>query len=147
MSLQAVVSTGGTHRVDIWLSMLNEIKESSWEILFGRGLQSMHQVTLAGHIYDVVAHNHYIQVMYDQGVIGLVLFGCLVAACMMRCAKRRVCVAVALIGMLGLGVSLSFNSSVKTFWNLVAYAAFVFPADYAQPNVEKEAVHQDCEED
>ena len=89
----------------------------------------MHQITLDGHTYGVMAHNHYIQLMYDQGVIGLLLFGALVVACLVRCRKKRVCVAVALIGMLALGMSLSFNSSAKTFWNLVAYAAFVFAVD------------------
>lgn len=147
MSLDSVVSTRGTYRVDIWLSMLKEIKEGSWQIFFGRGLQSMHPMVLDGRPYNVVAHNHYIQVMYDQGMIGFLLFGALVVACLVRCAKKRVCVAVALVGMLALGVSLSFNPSIKTFWNLVAYAAFVFPADYSRPTVEKEAVHSDCGED
>lgn len=147
MSVQEVISSGGTHRADIWRSMLGEIKDGTWQVLFGRGLQSTQHLVLNGRLQEVVAHNHYIQLMYDQGVIGVLLFGLLVGACLVRCAKKQTCVAVAMIGMLALGMSLSFNPSVKTFWNLIAYAAFVLPKDHRWLVKEKRAVQPACEED
>lgn len=126
MSVEAVVETGGTHRTDAWLSMLDTIKESKWEVFFGRGIGVLHPMIIAGKEYWVVAHNHLIQVMYDQGLIGLISFVMLVGCCFFRCVRKRKCVAIALVGMLALSVSLSFNPSVKFFWNMIPYAAFAF---------------------
>ena len=130
MSVEAVVETGGTHRTEIWKSMLNEIKNSSWEFVFGRGIGSLHPMMVAGKEELVVAHNHLIQVLYDQGVIGVILFFMLIICCYLRCIKERKCVAIALLGALALSVSLSFNPSTKSFWNLIPYAAFAFPNFY-----------------
>ena len=126
MSISAVIETGGTNRTKVWASMINEMKNSSWEIVFGRGIQQYHRMTIDGKVYMAAAHNHIIQVMYDQGIIGLVAFALLVIVCIARCFKKRKCVAIALVGMMALSLSLSFNPSVKSFWNIIPYAAFVF---------------------
>ena len=126
-SLQAVMETRGTYRLDIWKSMLQEIGEFPRAFLTGRGLDSQHGIFMAGKLEFVVAHNHYIQTLYDQGFIGFILFLSLVGACMVRCFKRRPCVTAAMIAMLVLGISLSFNASTKALWNLIVYAAFAFP--------------------
>ena len=127
MSIEAVVETGGTHRTEIWASMLDKIKNSSWEFIFGRGIGTLHPMMVAGKVQLVVAHNHTIQLLHDQGIVGLIAFVMLVVCCILRCIKKRQCVAIALLGMLALSVSLSFNPSIKSFWNLIPYAAFAFP--------------------
>ena len=127
MSIEAVVETGGTHRTEIWASMLNKIKNSSWEFIFGRGIGYLHPMMVAGKEVLVVAHNHMIQVLYEQGIVGVIAFLMLVVCCILRCIKNRQCVAISLLGMLALSVSLSFNPSIKSFWNLIPYAAFAFP--------------------
>ena len=127
MSVEAVVETGGTHRTEIWKSMIDKIKNSSWEFIFGRGIGSLHPMLVAGKVQLVVAHNHLIQVLYDQGIVGVIAFLILVVCCILRCIKKRECVAIALLGMLALSISLSFNPSIKSFWNLIPYAAFAFP--------------------
>ena len=126
-SIQAVLETRGTYRMDIWESMLGEIADSPEFFLTGRGLESLHRVFLNGRYERVVAHNHYIQALYDQGLVGLILFLLLVGACIVRCFRKRPCVAAAMIGMLALGISLSFNTGTKPLWNLIVYAAFAFP--------------------
>ena len=75
----------------------------------------------------VAAHNHMIQSLYDQGIVGVIAFLMLVICCFVRCIKKRKCVAIALCGMMALSLSLSFNPSIKSFWNLIPYAAFCFP--------------------
>ena len=127
MSIEAVVETGGTHRTEIWVSMLDKIKNSSWEFIFGRGVGALHPMMVAGKVQLVVAHNHLIQVLHDQGIVGVIAFVLLVVCCILRCIKKRQCVAIALLGMLALSMSLSFNPSIKSFWNLIPYAAFAFP--------------------
>jgi hypothetical protein len=44
-------------------------------------------------------------------------------------------VAIAIVGMMALSISLSFNQTTRTFWNLIAYAAFAFPEN-KYPNSE-----------
>lgn len=129
MSIREVVESKGTYRGDIWASMLHEIAHSDWEVVFGRGLSVLHTITLEGKVHQVFAHNQYLQVLYNQGAVGLILFCALALAGILRCGKRQKCVAVAIIGMLALGISLSFNSSTKTFWNLIAYAAMTLPME------------------
>ena len=126
MSIDAVIETGGTHRAEIWASMIDEIKNSSWEFLLGRGIGVLHPIKIAGKEVLVVAHNHMIQVLYDQGIIGVISFLILVLCCVFRCIEKRKCVVIALLGMLAISLSLSFNPSVKFFWNMIPYAAFAF---------------------
>ena len=127
MSVESVVETGGTGRMDIWKSMFREIVDQPEKLLFGRGINAMHISFVGGDWEYVVAHNQVIQITYNQGLIGLLSFLILTGICFFRCVKRRKTVSIAIIGMMALSVSLSFNQTTRTFWNLVAYAAFAFP--------------------
>ena len=127
MSVEAVLETGGTGRLDIWKSMIGEIVDQPERLLFGRGMNAMHGLFVDGAWKQVVAHNHLLQTLYNQGIVGMCLFLVLVGICFFRCRKNRKTVAVAIVGMMALSVSLSFNQTARTFWNLIAYAAFAFP--------------------
>lgn len=126
MSIEAVIETGGTNRTAIWSSMINEIKNSPLEFIFGRGIGVLHPIMIEGKEFLVVAHNHMIQVLYEQGIIGVIAFVMILLCCFFRCVKKRKCVSIALLGMLAISLSLSFNPSVKFFWNMIPYAAFAF---------------------
>ena len=127
MSVAAVLETGGTGRVTIWKSMLQEIADQPKKLLLGRGINAMHWLFVRGSWTDAVAHNQVIQVVYNQGLIGLFSFLILTGTGFFRCVKRRKTVSIAIVGMMALSVSLSFNQTTRTFWNLIAYAAFAFP--------------------
>lgn len=127
MSVEAVVETGGTGRLDIWKSMIQEIVDQPERILLGRGMDAMHELFVDGTWRQVVAHNHLLQTLYNQGIVGMLSFLVLVGVCFSRCRKNRKVVAVAVIGMMALSASLSFNQTTRSFWNLIAYAAFAFP--------------------
>ena len=127
MSVEAVVETGGTGRWDIWKSMIQEIVNHPEKLLLGRGINAMHRLFVLGSWVNAVAHNQVIQTVYNQGLIGLLSFLLLTGISFFRCLKRRKTVAIAIIGMLALSISLSFNQTTRTFWNLIAYAAFAFP--------------------
>lgn len=126
MSVENVIETGGTGRWYIWKSMLGEIINSPNEFLFGRGINAAHKMFISGKWNTVVAHNHVIQVLYNQGLTGLISFVLLTVGCFLHCIKKRKTVSIAIIGMIALSVSLSFNQTTRTFWNLVAYAAINF---------------------
>ena len=127
MSVEAVVETGGTGRMDVWKSMIREIVDQPEKLLFGRGLNIFHRVEVDGRWSDKVAHNQVIQTVYNQGLVGLISFLLMIGISFFRCLKRRKIVSIAMIGMMALSVSLSFNQTTRTFWNLIAYAAFAFP--------------------
>ena len=127
MSVEAVVESGGTGRLEIWGSMLQEIMDQPEKFLLGRGISSMHRMIKQGSLVHVVAHNQIIQTLYNQGLIGLLAFLLLSGIGFFRCVKRRKTVSIAILGMMALSLSLSFNQTTRTFWNLIAYAALAFP--------------------
>ena len=127
MTVEAVAETGGTGRWYIWESMTREIANQPKKLLFGRGIDAKQRVFVGGAWRNVVAHNQLIQVTYNQGLVGLISFLLLTGISFFRCVKRRKTVAIAIIGMMALSVSLSFSQTTRTFWNLIAYAAFAFP--------------------
>lgn len=136
MSVTNVIETGGTGRWYIWKSMLNEIIHSTDKLLFGRGVPSLHMIFHGGTYNEGVAHNHLLQTLYDQGLVGLIAFLMLVCASFLRCVNKRKTAAIAIIGMLALSVSLTFNPTTRTFWNLIAYAAFNFSADEGTESID-----------
>ncbi len=68
--LSNLVSSGGNGRVDIWKNSLDIILEESnlLQMLFGHGFLS--SVSIVG----TTLHNVLIEIMFDQGLVGLLLF-------------------------------------------------------------------------
>ena len=127
MSLEAVMETRGTGRMDIWMSMARQIVNQPENLLLGRGINAKHRLFLAGAWENTYAHNQILQITYNQGLIGLLSFLVVTGVGFFRCVQRRKTVAIAIVGMMALSISLSFNQTTRTFWNLIAYAAFAFP--------------------
>lgn len=126
LSIEAVIESRGTYRGDIWVSMLHEIANSTWELLIGRGINATHTMIIAGKMQEVVAHNNFIQVLYNQGVFGLVTFLIICVVAFFRNIRKRTYISVGLIGIITLTLTLTVNPSIKSFWNLMIYAAFAF---------------------
>lgn len=125
-ALQAILESRGTGRVDIWLSMLETISESKWELLLGRGVLAQHEFFLGGQMAKWAAHNQFIQALYNQGIPGLLTFLLMSFGAVFRNIKKRPHIAAAMLGMLALCMTLTINTSIKTFWNLLIYAALSF---------------------
>ena len=127
MNVDSVMESGGSGRVEIWESMIQTIITEPDKLLFGRGIKTLHRFVRDGAWREAVAHNQVLQITYNQGLVGLISFLTLTGISFFRCVKRRKTVAIAILGMMALSVSLSFNQTTRTFWNLIAYAAFAFP--------------------
>ena len=127
MNIESVVESGGSGRTDIWKSMINAIVTEPDKLLLGRGIRTLHRFLRDGAWREAAAHNQVLQVVYNQGLIGLISFLVLTGISFFRCVKRRKTVAIAIIGMTALSISLTFNQTTRTFWNLIAYSAFAFP--------------------
>ena len=62
--------TGGNGRVDIYLNIWNQFKHSSIpEQLFGHGYMAVKRIN-----YDILAHNDFLQLLYDGGLMGVLLY-------------------------------------------------------------------------
>lgn len=136
MSVEQVVESGGTGRWHIWESMLSEIANSPDQLFLGRGIRAMHKIFHGKGWREVFAHNQIIQVLYNQGIVGLATFAALTAGCFFHCIRKRKMVSIAIVGMMALSISLSFNPTTRTFWNLIAYAAFNFTEDECNTSTE-----------
>ena len=127
MNISSVVESGGSGRTAIWKSMIQTIIKEPDKLLFGRGIKTLHRFVRVRGWREVVAHNQLLQITYNQGLVGLLSFLMLTGVSFFRCVKGRKTVAIAILGMMALSISLSFNQTTRTFWNLIAYAAFAFP--------------------
>ncbi|MGN0179207.1 MAG: O-antigen ligase family protein [Monoglobaceae bacterium] len=135
-SVAAVIESRGTSRVDIWISMLDAIKHSTWELFCGRGVNSYHEMMIEGKLVHVVAHNQFIQSLYNQGLFGFISFVLMSASAIFRNIKKRGYISAAMLGTLALTMSLSINPSIKGFWNLLIYSAFTLNITNKQKEVD-----------
>lgn len=126
-SVSNVIESRGSLRVDIWISMLTEIKNSTWELFCGRGINAYHTMMKEGKLAQVVAHNQFIQSMYNQGIFGFLSFAAMSGFAIVRNRSERKYISAAMLGTLALAMSLSINPSIKAFWNLLIYSALSFP--------------------
>lgn len=124
--MNELISSKGTGRGDIWVSMLESIKNSGKTLFTGNGIDARYKIMMNGKIEEMVAHNQFIQVLYNQGIFGLITFVLLSLSAVTRNLKKRGYISAAMLGTLALAMTLSINPSVKAFWNLLIYAAFSF---------------------
>ena len=124
--------------MDIWEQAVYEIVNESEHVILGRGIDARIKMMIAGKYSTEALHSAFLQIAYGQGVLGFVLFILLAGACILRCIKKRKIIVVAVIGMLALGISLSFNASNKTYWNLICYAALPFATENRMHSAEIE---------
>lgn len=125
-SIEKLIESGGTGRASIWASMLSEIKQSTWELFCGRGIFVYHEMMMEGKLSHVVAHNQFIQSLYNQGLPGFTAFVFMTFAAVFRNLKKRVYISAAMLGMMTLIMTLTINPSIKSFWNLLIFATFSF---------------------
>lgn len=145
MNVGDVVESRGTYRMDIWEQAVDEIVNESEHVILGRGIDARIDMIIAGKYSTEALHSAFLQVAYGQGLLGFVLFLLLAGACILRCMKKRKIIVVAVIGMLALGISLSFNASTKTYWNLICYAALPFATEAClkeEKTLEEEKIYE-----
>lgn len=106
-------------RISIWSQLISEFLDSNiLQQLFGHGFGT---TTLANSAH-LVAHNVYIELLYDVGILGLLSFiGMLFAACFAMFRRGDFVVLAAVLGEAVLIISLSSFWS-KTLWGLLILA-------------------------
>lgn len=107
-SVDSVVESGGTGRFEIWRFLLDYTFKNPSRLIRGSGLLSTYDIMYAAGFQNGVAHNAFIQVLSDEGVIGLLLFLAVMAACILRNLRRAPLYACAFFALAAFAVSLTF---------------------------------------
>ncbi len=126
-SIESVVEDKGAGRFEIWELLVNYTLEEPSRIIRGDGVLSTEQSLeiIRGRETARGAHNQFIQVFADQGIIGLLLFLAFAAACFFRTLKRESYCACAFVSIMFIAMSLSFYV-FKPYVNIVIMCALTF---------------------
>ncbi len=129
-SIESVAADGASGRFDIWAGLIKYTCEKPERIIHGDGVMSTEETIKLTHSHDLAkgAHNQFIQVFADQGIIGLIFYLFWMATCFFRNVKKRPEYACAFTGLMGLAFSLSFYS-FKPLTNIVIMCALTFEND------------------
>ena len=113
-SLKNVQESGGTGRIDIWKYYLNVFNESTFlRKVFGYGSGTVM------NLYYKVAHNNWIQLLIENGIVGEVIFILVIIAFLKTAYKNNnIYLFSVLIGYIGLTMSLSLFS-YKPIWGVM----------------------------
>lgn len=135
-SVESVAEDKGSGRFDIWAILLGVIFENVNSMFFGHGLESTSLFLANANINNTVAHNHWIQLWCDQGLIGMIIFFSIFVAGIVRVYKQNAAVAISIFGMLFLSMSLTMYAYYKPFWNIIMMAAIDFQTNKVGDNIE-----------
>lgn len=123
-SVEDVLESGGTGRFDLWKYLFEHTIEEPERIIRGSGIMSTAETLANSTVTHTAraAHNQFVQVFADQGIIGILLYLIWSAACVFRNIKRRPEYSAAYLGLMVLAVSLTFYT-FKPLVNIVLMCA------------------------
>lgn len=121
-TIEAVQSDGGSGRFDIWQFLLNYTVQRPERLIRGSGVFSTYSIMRSGGLKNGVAHNAYIQILNDEGMIGLLLFVTVIALCIFRTIKREPHYAAGMVSLLAFSMSLTFYV-FKPYLNIMMLCA------------------------
>ena len=124
-TIEAVQSDGGSGRFEIWQFLLNYTVQRPERLIRGSGVFSTYSIMRSGGLKNGVAHNAYIQILNDEGMIGLVLFVMVIALCIFRTIKREPHYAAGMVSLLAFSMSLTFYV-FKPYLNIMMLCAMSF---------------------
>lgn len=124
-SVSQVVEDKGSGRFDLWAITFNAITKDWRSILFGNGIYSTTWILKKAGSHAGFAHNHWLQLWCDQGLIAVIIFGVLFVCAGFRNRKRDPAVMAAVFSMLVFSMSLTMGS-FKPFLNIIMMSAFTY---------------------
>ena len=130
-SVAAVTADGGTGRVDIWKFLLNYLVQTPGRMIHGSGLFSTYDIMHSAGFRNGVAHNAYIQILSDEGIIGLLLFLIVPVLCFTRNLRENPLYSCAVAALAAFSVSLTFYV-FKPYLNILIMCAMSFEGSLPQ---------------
>ena len=118
-SISALLSNGGTGRLDIWkAAMRYYVSQDSFHMILGNGLgsfaESVRYVAI-GNDYQYVSHNMFVNTLIEGGIVGLsLLISCFVTLYIHAIKNKNLLGVLAVTGFIVSGLSLDVQS-YRTF--------------------------------
>lgn len=128
-TVENVVESGGTGRVDIWKFSLSYTFEKPERIIFGSGLFSTYSIfPSTARVSNYVCHNQFIQTFFDQGIFGLAFYIATYAVCIGRNIRKNPYYAAAMVAIFGFSMSLTMYV-LKPYINILMMCAMCFESE------------------
>ena len=127
-SVEQVAEDKGSGRFDIWEYLLTYTLKKPERIIRGSGVLSSYTI-----LYDApdktfrngVAHNTFVQVFSDQGLIGLLMFFAVMLSCLLRPFNTDKIYSCAFFALMAFSMSLTFYV-FKPYLNIMMMCAMSF---------------------
>ncbi len=125
--ISSVVEDNAAGRFDIWAFLMDYIFEKPSRIIYGSGLFSTYDILELADLEtgSGVAHNQFIQVLNDQGIIGLAMFSLIILSCFFRNVKKQPYYACAFVAIMSFSMSLTMYV-FKPYINIIMMCALTF---------------------
>ena len=126
-SVDSVVADSGAGRFDIWKYLVQYTIDSPVRLIRGSGLLSTYEI-LDGANVPVsagAAHNQFVQVLCDQGILGMLLFVALIMVCFFRNVRKNPFYACAFVAVMAFSMSLTLYV-FKPYINIIIMCAMNF---------------------
>lgn len=108
-SIQLLLDTGGTGRLDIWMDAVRVMAEAPYKLLFGFGTGA------SNDLIGWATHNLFIQLLLEGGIVSLGLFLSFFWMWFKRLARSDTTCFAVLLGCMAMAMTLSVNT-VYYFW-------------------------------
>lgn len=120
-SYESIIQSRGTGRFDIWYQAISSLLESSlFRVIFGFGLGEFGYVI--PHVGMHVAHNSFISILIEGGIVGLLLFITVLFNCFYLAKKNNnIRIIAAMLGMIVACLSLDIYV-IRTFWVVLGFS-------------------------
>lgn len=120
-SIESVLQTGGSGRFDIWKNAMTIFQEASFkDKLLGYGWSSFPFIMESSYNWFVAAHNDFVEVLIELGVLGILLYIILLASFFFLAKKKDICLVPFFIIVLCSSVSMEMLVK-KMFWMVILF--------------------------
>ena len=147
-SVERVEEDKGSGRFEIWEYLLQYTFEKPERIILGSGVLSSYEIldNAPKTFHNGVAHNTFIQVFSDQGLLGLLLFIFVMFACIIRPLHTEKIYSCAFIALMAFSMSLTFYV-FKPYLNIMMMCAMSvkghMPEDILKKFTERKTIEND----
>lgn len=130
-SLEQIQEDKGSGRFDIWGFLINYVFSDAQALVHGFGVCATIEIMTENGFLNTYAHNQWIQALFDQGLIGLLLYTSLMASSFFRNIKNNPLFSCAIVAIFAFSLSLSFYTH-KQYLNVFMMCAMNFRPLMAQ---------------
>lgn len=126
-NVQSVIDDSGAGRFDVWAYLFNYTTENPTRMIRGSGLLSTYPILENANVVDHVgaAHNQFVQVFCDQGLLGIFIYLGFIAVCFLRNWRKEPYYACAFVAVMAFSMSLTLYV-FKPYMNIIIMCAMNF---------------------